>query len=495
MKNLLTSTALAVCLAGPSLAQSADDLAATVDTGIQFLNESGAGLSIGAREVGDDGSLLLRDVVLEPEDEDVRISTDFIRIAPVGDTPGDIEVTTADTILFSSEEDGQPIEITVISSNLVMTTNWVQSLAGSPTVTLAADALNVAGGNEESVLRALDVDIDDLDFAFSFRLLDRSIDSRLSFANITAAYEISDPAMGMQQDISYTYGDYVIAFDAQNIPLDEDGVKPFIDLDGAFRLTFEAGDASADMDMSFEGVPVSFAGTAEGGSGEVSLQDGVVLYTADSGPFEYQIAADPSVMPIPPFDVKMDSSDMRIVLPVRQSEEVQNAEVKIALNELEVSEGLWSMIDPEATIPRDPATLLVDMAADVTILQPLVESLDEDGNSDMTNPFEVAQLQLLNMPQVLLTAAGASIAAEGSMEVDNSLPFPQPNGAFDIELSGLQTLADSIAALGLADPTEVAMVKGMMLGFAQPTDEPDVFTTKIEITPEGVTANGIPLPQ
>ncbi|MEO0913163.1 MAG: hypothetical protein AAFY59_09270, partial [Pseudomonadota bacterium] len=119
MKHLLATSAVVFAFGTPVYAQSSDELFDLIENGISTINEDGAGLSIGARERGDDGSLVLRDIVLQPEDEDFTVSAEFLSIKPSAEEPGEVLITVSDVVTFDvAPDDGAPLEIVLTSSGL-----------------------------------------------------------------------------------------------------------------------------------------------------------------------------------------------------------------------------------------------------------------------------------------------------------------------------------------------------------------------------------------
>ncbi len=494
MKNLLLTSAILVCFGTQTPAQSPSEFTDFIEGGIASMNKEGAGLTVGSREISDDGSLLLNDVVLKPEDGDIEISMDFLRLMPTQNEPGQILVTMSDTVNILVQPENDPLELTLSSSEFELVTNWVEDMAGSPVVSIAASNLNLVGGDpSHPVLRALNLGFKDLAFSFRFSDATRALESAFSAGEIAAVYDINDPTTGSPQTGDILYSQYQFALTAENIPKDEDGAKAFFDENGAFSLTGGSKGAKFTMTVDADGLPVSLEGNAGEGEIEVSLKEGVLAYIIDAAGFDYGVEFDPSVLPIPPFNVSVSALTMDFRVPMRPSDAVQEANLDMAIRDLALSDALWSIFDPEETIPRDPATLEIDLGASLVIEKPLVESFDEDGVEDAADPTEVATVSDIDVTTIFLSAGGAEIAADGRLDVINDGPIPMPEGAIDISLKGLQGLANSLAALGLVDQQQVGMAMGMMMAFAKPGDAADEFTSKIEFTDGSIIANGIPV--
>ncbi len=491
MKRFLITTALITSLSGPVSAQS---LADTITMGLDLMSSGGAGLTVGTREVTADGGVILRDLRFAPEGEDdVIVTAPEVVFEPVGATPGGFTMTTSAVSIIDPRVE-PPLEVQVAAEGLRLTSNWMQAVAGAPNVTLIADAITVDGGDAaHPVIKALDIDITGLDVAFQGSMLTRSAEGRLNLASILADYEIADPQFGNDVATRLFYEDYKVAFTGENLPTEEEEVKAFIDQNGTFRVTVEQGAAEMDMSMMMEGSLTRMAGTAAGGSAEISLLDGVFLYRANTEPFAMNFAFDPSAVPLPPFAVSLEAMVFDVQMPVRPTEGPAPVVAQIQLTDLAVDDALWSLIDPEARIPRDPATLDIDLNARVDIDLPLVEALDGDGVGDVPTPLMLGTIDSLDINRVFLSAGGAMVEALGALSMIYQGPFPVPEGQIDITATGVQTLATLVGELGLIPPEEIAPMMGMMMIFAQRGDAPDTFTSAIEFKDGGITANGIPL--
>ncbi|MEO0915136.1 MAG: DUF2125 domain-containing protein, partial [Pseudomonadota bacterium] len=318
-----------------------------------------------------------------------------------------------------------------------------------------------------------------------------SSSGRLSPEN--AIYEFLDPTVDMLQAGDLQYSSYEMAFSGDNLPEDESGLDMFVDQNGAFNLSGGAGPATFDTRIESDEFPVSISGSAEAGTFEISLKEGVLAYVADTGGFIYNVAVSYPGLPLPPFELAAGELGMDFRIPMRQADGPQPVNADLSISDLTISEALWGLIDPEGTIPRDPANLNIDLGATVEILAPVVESLDEDGVDDAGNPMEVAQVSDVDITTVYLNAGGAEVAADGSLVMNNAGPFPMPEGAINVSLKGIQGLVNSLTELGLVGAQEAGMAMGMMMAFAKPGEEPDSFTSEIEFKDGGVTANGIPL--
>ncbi len=144
------------------------------------------------------------------------------------------------------------------------------------------------------------------------------------------------------------------------------------------------------------------------------------------------------------------------------------------------------MVDPMEQLPRDPATLILDVTGTAKML---VDLIDEEF-ADAEAPGEV---ESVDINELQVTIAGAELTGEGAFTFDNadmSMGYPKPLGAVDLALKGGNALLDKLVAMGLV-PEEQAMGGRMMLGmFTVPAGD-DELTSKIEFRDDGgLYANG-----
>ncbi len=192
---------------------------------------------------------------------------------------------------------------------------------------------------------------------------------------------------------------------------------------------------------------------------------------------------------IPPIELEAEEMSGEIRMPLLSDDEAQPIGLSTRLEGVTVSDTVWSMIDPMQGLPRTPANLIVEMSGlgrwFVDIIDP---NLAEDIDETMEVPGEVEELTI---DKLTVSVAGAELTGTGAFEFDNSAVPPVPSGTVDLNLTGANTLIDSLVNIGLL-PEDQAMGARMMLGlFARPGSGTDTLTSKIELGADGsVTANG-----
>ena len=168
---------------------------------------------------------------------------------------------------------------------------------------------------------------------------------------------------------------------------------------------------------------------------------------------------------------------------------------RLGLEDLSLSEGIWNLFDPAAVLPRDMASLVIDVNGQMRWLVDVLTMEEADIDEDVP-----AEVDSLTIEEVLLQLAGAELTATGGFTFDYSDlstfdGMPRPEGAVTVVLTGANSLLDKLVQMGLVD-AEQAMMARMMSGMLlQPGDGPDTLVSEIAVSPSGqITANGAPLP-
>jgi hypothetical protein len=258
-------------------------------------------------------------------------------------------------------------------------------------------------------------------------------------------------------------------------------------IDGLFNY------ASGIYKVEATGPDGNFNVDTSGGAGKLTFRmskDGLA-YGGESGESTMAVTG---AMPFP-IEASIAQSAFNIVMPVAKSDAAQPAALLVKLVDLKVSDSLWDMIDPGTQLPRDPATLIIDLSGAV---KPLIDLFDPataeqmaattpDAGAIPPSPFEVAEAKI---NQLQVKAVGAELTGTGAVTFDNSAGVPKPLGAVDLSLTGANALMDKLAAMGIM-PEDQIMGARMMLGmFAVPTGD-DALSSKIEFKDDGgIYANG-----
>lgn len=267
------------------------------------------------------------------------------------------------------------------------------------------------------------------------------------------------------------------------------------DLAAAMRAGFalEGGysyaGGNSDFTITTEGDTVEGTTKSDTGTLTVRMQDSTMAYSGTATGVALNYAG--TAIPLP-VSLTMGETGFNMVFPVAQTEEPTDFALGLTLEELALSDTIWGLIDPAGQLPRDPATLVLDLSGTGRLTEDLTDS---DGTAATAGAFP-GELNTVAINALQLALAGAELVGDGAFTFDNTdlstFPgMPKPTGAVDLQLTGGSQLLDTLVAMGIL-PQEQAMGARMMLGlFARPGDGPDTLTSRIEINEEGqVLANG-----
>lgn len=257
--------------------------------------------------------------------------------------------------------------------------------------------------------------------------------------------------------------------------------------DVAGRITFGAGHTNVDFQDPTEG---NFTATTSSDGGELSVEMGQGGLIYAGGQDGLKVSVKVADLPFP-IDLSMAKGAFNLAMPVVKSDDPQNFAFGITLGDFVMSDMIWGIFDPTGQLPRDPATIELDLTGQAKLL---VDYLDPEAAAQLAGP--PGEVNTLAVNTLVVDAAGARLEGQGDVNFDNTdlttFPgMPKPVGVVNLSLAGGNGLLDKLVAMGLL-PDEQAMGARMMMGlFAVPGDTPDTLNSKIEFTQDGqVLANG-----
>lgn len=252
--------------------------------------------------------------------------------------------------------------------------------------------------------------------------------------------------------------------------------------------TFSFGSMSIDLDVTDSTGPVKMAGTATGGGFVLGVDKTRVNYGTSLTGANFSLSG-PDI-PFPQLTFGFGETAFNVLMPASKSDTPQDFAFLAKLVDLTVSEDVWGLFDPAATLSREPATFILDTRGTGRWL---ADIMDPAFQSTGTEP--PGQLNSLDLTQFLVKGAGAQVAATGALTFDNNdlqtfQGMPAPSGQINVTITGVQKLIDNLIAMGLL-PDDQAMGARMMLGlFTRPGPAPDEVTSLLEFKDGGFFANG-----
>ena len=206
----------------------------------------------------------------------------------------------------------------------------------------------------------------------------------------------------------------------------------------------------------------------------------------------------PELFPVP-IALAMDTAALHVAMPVSASDDLQDAKFELEASGLTVAEQLWGLIDPAQQLPRDPATIRLNLTGEVKSFWNFFDFMEVAARGQAGElPGE---LHALTLNDLTIEAAGASLVGQGAATFDNSDlqtygGFPKPVGSLDMVLSGANGLMDKLVAMGLLPEDQVVGARMMMGMIAKPDPAAgdDVLKTHLELNEQGhMLANGMRL--
>lgn len=488
---LMATTAIAIGLAAPVAAQ--DDFAGFSENMLGMLSSEGATVSFDERNVGADGSVELVGLWIADPDGEVTLRADWVKGVPSATTPGQVTFTLAPSasITINDRDTGEHI-INIANDGLVVTLDGITSGQSAPVLNFSvmANSLGFTSGNpNDPVLKALDIAFTDLSQTVSFTQANMLLTGVTSLTSLMLNYDLDIPREG-QMASAGDLADLKVAF---QIVADDDEEHLLDYFSGATTAFFElsAGATSATAKIYNSDARIAYSGTSEGTNIVLRAENGYLKFLEEIGNTQYSFSEfNIDGMPLPPFDVSLEQLRLNLSTPTIDHGSFEEANVEIALRNLEVSESIYSMLDPGQEISRSPVNVVANLSANV---KPNIDWTDPDEAFDSGNPADIGEVKDITINEVLITAGGAQVTAEGGATIDNSMGFPFPTGKVTVNAAGVQTLVNALVAIGLVPQNEAGMAMGMMMAFARPGEAADEFISDIEFSPQGITANGVPL--
>lgn len=466
-----------------------------------YLDDVGYTVTSDTSRSGD--TLTIRNLALEmvPSDADGSLSMRLGEVRLVENGDGSVSVVLPDTLpiaIAATDDEAQQVTASVE----IAQDNLDVNVSGTPedmAYRFSADALVLAltalqAGDETPDIRAARIRLEDMTGNSRSVPQDKSHAMRqeLRAGPVTYEVDVTEPEDG---------GTMALSGSMEQIEFTSDATVPDSfasdDIAGALRdgfrfdsrIEYETGTSTyriAEGDNVIEGTRSS----ARGRLGTSMGPDGLRYGGAGE---DVTVALDASDIPFP-VDLSMARMALDVTMPVVESEVMQDYGVDLELAKFTMSDQIWSMIDPGARLPRDPATLRIDLSGtgrlSFDLLDP--EEVERLDNRD-TAPGEVESLTL---NELTLDVAGASLSGAGAFtfdatDLESFGGAPAPEGTLDLRLVGGNALLDRLIDMGLVPQQQADGVRMMMGLFARPGDAEDELLSTIEVTDDGrILANG-----
>ncbi|MEM7709232.1 MAG: hypothetical protein AAF264_00430, partial [Pseudomonadota bacterium] len=378
------------------------------------------------------------------------------------------------TVTLIERPDGT-VAIEVPAQMAVTSVTTVEGEEMESNYTLVQEGLEITASEEED-LRVYAVAAE----SFGYRFED------LTSGEAAGPIPLTMTLTGLEMDYSVDRGGAVLGlgqtFAADELTVEADGtanLEPFSlrytasDLSGTGTGTFagpEGGlpidgaapslaELGVDMEGTFshEGSETLFAAETRGVALELTSvsQAGEILvavtpdgltetFTSSGTEAEVQMPQFPL-----PVSLSLEAFAAGFTLPVGVSDETKPFAVDLFLRGLEVDETIWSLFDPTGQLPRDPASLSVDLDGEAMMTS------DIFGDPEALASGPPGEIEALTIGDVSLSIAGAALEATGDLTFPTG-DLRAPVGGIDLILDGAFALVDRLVALGFIPADQAA---------------------------------------
>ena len=503
MRHFRTTCAVSALIAALAQGAAADVTAEEAWGSLRDIL-AGSGYDGAATETREGDALVVSDTVFTMTVPETGGSTaiDFGTLRFVEQGDGTVRVEMPDvmpvTSSFTDPETGTPMTVVVdiiqAAPSLVMSGD-----ADAITQAYAADTVDVA-------LKSIDTPGDEIP-ADAIRMA-------MSFAGLTSTTTLGPGELRpMDMTASVDSASFDMAFEVPGqgngaasgemagLTFEGEGMMPTSSSGGDLYAMMQAGYEFAGT-FAHDAAALTLSGEEDGQAftAELTSAEGTIDMAMTGDALSYNLVHAASTVTAMvaqlPFPLTIEAEGLKagLTLPLSEGPEPKDFALMVNLDDFEMSDMIWMMFDPQSILPRDPATLLVDLAGKATVLANLLDpavatQLEQTGEAP-------GQLEELDIRALELDMVGARLAGTGSFTFDNDDTetfngMPRPVGELNLQLTGGNALVDKLSQMGLIGPQEAGSARMMMGLLAVPGTEPDTLNSKLEINEQGhISANG-----
>ncbi len=383
------------------------------------------------------------------------------------------------TLLFTQEG------LTMLASG---TADAISYDISAPSMAMKLDS--IAGTDSQAANFTLDATFSDLAGSYATAKTDAGMTatSDLTLSGLAMAMVGGAPANGSEMRMTAAMEGITSKSEGSLLAMMAGGMTA-PDMLAKVNSTSEMTSQSTQFDVEIvdETGPTTVKGTMGPGSFNAAIAGGVIEYAGTQTQLAMNVTS-PNI-PLPDLSVTMAGTEFGLTMPIAPTDAAVPFAFKTSLQDLALSEQLWAMFDPSAQLPRDPINFVIDADG-----MAKANAMPADA---ATTPFMPAELETLNLKQVRLSLAGATLAGAGTSTfevVEGGLP--NPNAKLDFTLTGANGLMDKLVAAGLLTPEMLTMPRMMLAMVARPSaDGADSYESAIEIKDKAIFANGQKLHQ
>ena len=455
----------------------------------------------------DGDTLIVQDIKITSSAEGVTSNSGFSEMKFTDNGDGTVNITMSDD---------QVMEVVTTA-----TPGVEGATAGKSTITISHPGMTIVASG---VPDALNYAIDAPTMVFNVKAVEGAeatvvntvVD--VTMTGLVAKYVMEPGVDGTQLDSDFVAKTMVMKVDGNDATDASSGMltMEFLDFAGKTKGNFIGAEAMEDLaaamkagftvdgGISYSSMKIGFDGTDAAGPTKLTGVGaaGNLTFVLDASRMQYGLntkgvnfALTSADIPFPELKFGYTEAAFDITLPVGTSDTPTDFAFLTKLTDFTISDEVWGMFDPAGSLPRDPATLIIDTKGKMR----MTTDLFDQAAMDALGEAAPGELHALDVTELKLSAAGALLTGAGAFTFDNTdtvtYPgMPMPTGKIDLKLTGANGLMDKLVSIGLLTAEDVMGAKMMIAIVANAGPEgTDELTSTIEIKDKVLSANGQPL--
>lgn len=513
MARFTRLSTLALCaFAAPAMADVTPD---EVWSNLQgYLEGFGYTVSVGARDgLGDPDLLILRDVSVamstSGDDLATRTTLDEIAFRATGDGRVAVSMPSNVPLVVSAVEGGTRTD-TTLSLSL---DDMVLTASGTPddvnydytarSYGLTLDQLVVDGRVLESDLARIEGRASPVSGQARIAVDDGVVqaDQQMSLGTVSlsgaldvAEVENGEVEVGDIETVLFNARYQDLAQDvAVSLPAGAAGLGLMEALSAGMTSTGTLSHSGGEFEVSAQGADHGFVARIASSEGLVDtvMSSERITYAVQSRAGRIGLTAPQARFPL---DATLEGYSARMSLPLQPGDAPQPGELLIDLDGLALSQQIWDRFDPARALPRDPASLRLDLTTQVS---PVANLLDPRTMAWVSKEEIVpVLLETLTLNGLRIEALGTLLQGTADLTFDNSTnealdSIPMPEGRISLNLQGANALLGALVQAGFLPQEQVIGLRLMLAQMALPGNGPDTLVSDIELGPNGrISVNG-----
>jgi hypothetical protein len=447
-------------------------------------------------------SLVITGMALSYAKDGAKVESTLDEIIFKDNGDGTVAVTMSDTYPMTMTMpaiDSDPASVPTTMQMTMTQSGMVMTASGTPEATsyaFSAPSLKVAVTTTDTTDASKTLGTGDFNltqvagkYLVSGASDAKKIDSDFTAEALAMSFAFADPTSATNFEMTATMADLVAKTAGTFVGMDETDFGKALALGFAANGAISYGATAYDINVTEEAGPTKITGAAESGDLSFALDAAKIHYGGGAKGVTTTLTS--AEIPFPQVVLSYSEAAFDLAFPIGKTDAPAEFNLLSKLSDLTISEEIWAMFDPAATLPRDPATLVIDVTGTAKVTANIFDPAYAESQLDAAP----GELHSLNVNALQLTVAGADLTGTGAFTFDNTDletygGMPKPTGKLALKLVGGNGLMDKLVALGVL-PEDQAMSARMMLSmFANPGAGEDELNSELEFKDGGFFANG-----